>query len=116
MNATAISKSVRATCPINNKGRARIGVKGVADLKRVINKWPAIMFAVRRIARVPGRIMFLTVSIITIKGIKIVGVPCGIRWANKLDVLFSHPNNIIANQAGRAMVKVKTRCLEAVKI
>lgn len=47
------------------------------------NKCPAIILAVSRIARVNGRIINLMDSIITIKGIKIKGVPCGVRWENK---------------------------------
>ena len=50
--------------------------------RRVISKWPAIIFADKRIANVPGRIRFLIVSIHTIKGIRTGGVPCGTRWAN----------------------------------
>lgn len=48
----------------------------------VNRRWPAIMLAARRIASVAGRIVFLIVSITTIKGIKGVGVPRGTRWAN----------------------------------
>ena len=44
-------------------------------LRRVIKRWPAIILAVRRIARVIGRIILLTVSIITIRGIRVGGVP-----------------------------------------
>ena len=40
---------------------------------KVNNRCPAIMFAVRRTANVPGRIRLLIVSIITINGIGIVG-------------------------------------------
>jgi len=36
----------------------------------VINKWPAIKFAVSRIDRDKGRIIILIVSIIVIKGAK----------------------------------------------
>jgi len=43
--------------------------------RRVRSKCPAIMLAVSRIARVPGRIIFLIVSIHTIKGISTGGVP-----------------------------------------
>lgn len=42
---------------------------------KVNSKCPAIIFAVKRTARVPGRIKLLIVSIITINGINIVGVP-----------------------------------------
>jgi len=40
------------------------------------------MFAVRRTASVPGRIKLLIVSIITMNGISIVGVPWGTRCSN----------------------------------
>ena len=50
--------------------------------RRVSRRWPAIMFAANRTAKVPGRIIFLTVSISTIKGISGPGVPAGIKWAN----------------------------------
>jgi hypothetical protein len=40
------------------------------------------MFAVNRTARVPGRIRFLMVSMMTINGINIFGVPCGTRCSN----------------------------------
>lgn len=46
---------------------------------KVNNRCPAIMFAARRIARVPGRIMLLTVSISTINIMSGPGVPCGTR-------------------------------------
>jgi hypothetical protein len=52
---------------------------GPFEESSVINKCPAIIFAVNRTARVPGRIKFLIVSINTIKGIRIGGVPLGIK-------------------------------------
>ena len=42
---------------------------------KVNRRCPAIMFAVNRTARVPGRIRFLIVSMITMNGINMVGVP-----------------------------------------
>ena len=45
--------------------------------KRVSNRWPAIILAARRTAKVPGRITFLIVSISTMNGIRAPGVPCG---------------------------------------
>lgn len=51
---------------------------------RVNSKWPAIIFAVRRIERVKGRIIRLIDSIITIKGISILGVPEGVKWIKRL--------------------------------
>lgn len=50
------------------------------DPRRQSNKWPAIMLAVSRIAKVKGRINKLIDSIITINGIRINGVPWGVRW------------------------------------
>lgn len=47
------------------------------------SKWPAIILAVKRIAKVKGRIINLMDSISTIKGIKIKGVPFGVRWQKK---------------------------------
>jgi len=46
--------------------------------RREINKCPATIFAESRTARVIGRIVFLTSSIITIKFIRGVGVPMGV--------------------------------------
>lgn len=43
--------------------------------RRVSRRCPAIMLAVSRIARVPGRITFLIVSMHTINGISTGGVP-----------------------------------------
>jgi len=48
-------------------------------LRRVIKRCPAIMLAVRRIAKVLGRIRFLIDSINTIKDIKTPGVPWGTK-------------------------------------
>lgn len=50
------------------------------DPRRHRSKWPAIMLAVSRIARVRGRINKLIDSIITMNGMRISGVPCGVRW------------------------------------
>lgn len=43
--------------------------------RSVSNRCPAIILAVNRIAKVPGRITFLIVSIQTINGIRTGGVP-----------------------------------------
>jgi hypothetical protein len=50
---------------------------------KVNSRCAAIMFAVKRNASVPGRIRFLIVSIITMNGINIVGVPCG-TWCSNI--------------------------------
>ena len=49
---------------------------------KVSSKCSAIIFAVKRTASVPGRIRLLIVSMITIKGINMAGVPWGIRCSN----------------------------------
>jgi len=63
-------------------GRNKVIIEEVkAFLSRDIRRWPAIMFAVSRIARVSGRIMFLIDSIRTINIISAIGVPIGTRCA-----------------------------------
>lgn len=84
--------------------------------KRVSNKWPAIIFADNRTANVPGRIIFLIVSIKTIKGIKTGGVPWGTKCANICFVLLIHPKNIKLNHKGRAKDKVSVIWLVLVKM
>lgn len=83
---------------------------------KVINKCPAIILADSRIAKVPGRIMFLIVSIRTIKGIRTGGVPWGTRWANIWVVLLIQPNSMNVNHKGRAKLRVNTICLVLVKM
>lgn len=51
---------------------------------KVRRRWPEIIFAERRIDKVIGRINNLIVSIITINGIKIIGVLFGIIWAHEI--------------------------------
>lgn len=52
-------------------------------LFRIIMMWPAIIFAVRRISSVMGRIINLISSIRNMNGISIIGVFWGIRWVMK---------------------------------
>lgn len=67
-------------------------------------------------AKVPGRITFLILSINTIKGIKIFGVPWGTIWANICFVLLIHPNNIKLIHKGRANERVNVIWLVLVKM
>ena len=62
------------------------------------------MFAVRRTANVPGLIRFLIVSIITMNGISIVGVPWNTICSNMWFVFLIHPNNINLIHKGKACV------------
>ena len=81
---------------------------------RVKRRCPAIILAASRTAKVPGRIIFLIVSIQTMKGIKIAGVPWGTRWANICCVWLIHPYSIKDNHRGRASLRVKIKWLELV--
>ena len=83
---------------------------------KVNNKCPAIMLAARRIAKVPGRITFLTVSMSTIKGVNPKGVPAGTKWENMCWVWFHQPKIIKDAHKGSARDKVITICLVLVKI
>jgi hypothetical protein len=69
----------------------RVIIEGPVFPNKVISKCPAIMLAVNRTANVPGRIIFLIVSIQTMNGIRIEGVPWGTKWQNICWVLFNHP-------------------------
>ena len=77
--ASRINKRIRA---VISMARRVCLIDGPLFPSRVSNKCPAIMFAVSRTASVPGRIRLLIVSIITINGISMVGVPCGTRCSN----------------------------------
>jgi hypothetical protein len=74
------------------------------------------MFAVNRTAKVPGRIIFLIVSMQTIKGIRTAGVPWGTKCANICCVLLIHPYNMKLIHKGRANANVKVKWLVLVKI
>ena len=54
---------------------------------------PAIIFAVKRIASVPGRIRLLIVSMIAINGINIAGMPWGTKCSNMWLVFLIHPQH-----------------------
>lgn len=85
-------------------------------LIKVINKWPAIILALNRIANVQGRIIFLIVSINTINGINILGVPWGTKWINILLKFLIQPNNIKEIHIIIENVNEKIKWLEEVKI
>lgn len=114
--ATADSKINNIICVIIKIIIIIIDIDGPVFPKRVNNKCPAIIFAVNRTAKVPGRIIFLIVSIHTINGIKTEGVPCGTKWINICCVLLIHPYTIKHNHKGKAKVNVNTKWLVLVKI
>lgn len=83
---------------------------------KVNKRCPAIILAESRIAKVPGRIIFLIVSMQTIKGIKIVGVPCGTKCVNMCWVWKSHPYSIKHIHKGKERDKVNIMWLVLVKM
>ena len=74
------------------------------------------MFAVRCTARVPGRIRLLIVSMITMNGFSMVGVPWGIKCSNMWFVFLIHSNNMNLTHNGKASVSVSVKCLVLVKM
>jgi len=74
----------------------------IADPSRDIRRCPAIKLAVKRTQRVTGRIMFLVISIMTIKFISPVGVPCGSKWESMCFGVLNHPYIIIDSHTEKA--------------
>ena len=107
-----ISKAIKAGRVIRNKEN----IFSLRFDKRDRRRCPAIILAARRTERVIGRIIFLILSINTIKKDKAIGVPKGIRWQNILFIRFNQPKIINKIHIGRANVNVTERCLVAVKM
>lgn len=80
------------------------------------NKWPAIILAVNRIAKVRGRIISLIDSITTMKGINKIGVPWGVKCESKSLKKLKILNIIILIHILSAKDRQYLICLEAVKI
>lgn len=114
--ATADSRTRRAIWALISREIKAKESEGPVLPKRVRRRCPAIIFAVSRTARVPGRIKFLIVSIHTIKGIRTAGVPWGTRWANICWEWLIQPYNINLSHRGRARDKHRAMCLVLVKI
>jgi len=116
MKATADSSVKRRIWVKIKETKIKLEEEAVWFPRRVINKCPATILAIRRTASVKGRIIFLIDSIRTIKGMRRVGVLWGTRWANICFMLLIQPNIINASHRGRLNVIVKVKCLEDVKI
>lgn len=82
----------------------------ILDPSRDINKCPAIILADSRTASDLGRITFLILSIITMNGISIIGVPIGTMCINIEFVFFNHPNAIKVNHIGRDNLIENSKC------
>ena len=74
-NLSAASRIKRRICAVISTVNNVCLIDGPLFPSSVRSKCPAIIFAVKRTASVPGRIRLLIVSIITINGINMVGVP-----------------------------------------
>lgn len=113
---TAISNIIRRFWVIIIVNKVQEVNKGPDEPIRDNNKCPAIIFAVRRIAKVIGRIINLSDSIITIKGIRGIGVPWGVRWVRRLFKYIKILKVIIPNHIGRDKEKQNLICLVEVKM
>lgn len=113
IKATAVSK-------IN-----KIIIKGILIIKnkflnmeieerRWIKRCPLIILAVKRTDKVIGRMMFLTVSIITMKKLRAIGEPIGTKWAITILNLLINENKVKVIQNGKAKNIVKTKWEEEV--
>jgi len=114
IQATAHSKVISANNPIINPASTKPLKFGPWLPNKTNNKCPATMFAANRTANVPGRIIELTVSIITMTGINGAGVPRGTRWAILWLNCLTRLKIILPNHKGRAKDRVKLKCLEEV--
>ena len=116
MMATAVSKvasKVKKTIIV--KTRASLPEQA-GDLKSTINKCPATIFAAKRTDKVIGRIIELTSSMITMKGLNGAGLPSGTKCANIVEEVFTQANDTCPNHRGKASLRVNTKWLVAVKM
>ena len=91
-------------------------IDGPLFASSVSSRSPAIVFAVRRTASVPGRTALLTASIVTVYGVGIAGVLWGTKCSKMWFVFLIHPNNINLTHSGKASVSVSVKCLVLVKM
>jgi hypothetical protein len=88
-----------------------------ATPNRPIRMWPVVKFAVKRTAKVKGRIRFLINSIKHRNGFKNAeGEPLGWKWDKKALVLKVAPIKIIEIHKGIEIARLIAICLDSVKI
>lgn len=114
MIATAASRTESKMIKEREKMIKLIGVLEHCWPKSERRRCPATMLAANRTDNVIGRIKFLISSMITIKGIRAVGVPRGIKWERAVDGVLNQNQKTCPSHKGRAMLKVKARWLEGV--
>ena len=115
IKATAVSKTNRAIRGIKITIKIISLDPGSPEVTKVISKWPATILAASRTDKVIGRIIFLTISINTIKGINTIGVPKGTRWARNALRSKTIDLEITPIHRGNAILKVNDRWAEEVK-
>lgn len=116
MQATADSSTSKRNSAVITPGNSLQDEVTIWLPSKVNKRWPAIIFAANRTDKVIGRIMFLIISMITIKGISAAGVPIGTKWARKSVILLIILNIMNLNQKGKANERVIAKCLVDVKV
>jgi hypothetical protein len=111
IKATAVSSSKRANKIKENGEKILIVLE-----HRAIKICPAVILAARRTDNVIGRIICLTVSIMTINWDSPRGVLKGTRWLKKWFVLLKDLKITKEIQNGKARHRVNSICAEKVKI
>ena len=97
---------------INNPVRGAVTISLDEKIPISLNTiCPALILAANRKARVNGRTSILIVSINTKKGFSQSGAPAGSRWAKNIFGAWSLADTIKDNHMGRAIERVKIRCL-----
>lgn len=114
MHATAHSKIRRSTNANITTVIVILKLKLPWLPNKVNKRCPAIIFAAKRTAKVPGRITDLTDSISTITGISTLGVPTGTKWAIMWLNCMTKDHTKDPSQRGKARDRVNTKWLEAV--
>lgn len=92
------------------KIKVEVAIEHENDLKRYINKCPAVIFAISRTDKVIGRIRFLIISIITMIGMRGDGEPIGTMWENIKLVFLNIKYIILAVHRVNLMGKIIDIC------
>jgi len=111
IKATAVSKIINIIKTKENKLKIII-----LFLQRAIKICPAVIFAASRTERVIGRIIWLTVSIITINWDKARGVLKGTKCLKKWFIFLWNLKTIKHNQKGKANLNVNIIWAVIVKV
>lgn len=88
----------------------------VAPPIKWINRWPAVMLAVKRTARAIGWMNRLIVSMIISIGIREMGVPWGKKWASEDFSLWRKPRITAPAHNGIAIPKFIDNCVVGVNV